>query len=67
MIALVHVKMTIQSEMEPTLTKYSMFVEEDSQLPILVGYIFRVVFSGDKEFEMIPKEYQSSEKGSEIL
>jgi hypothetical protein len=44
-----------------------MFIEKESELPMLAGYIFRVVSGGEKEYEMIPKELRSYENGSKIL
>jgi hypothetical protein len=60
---------TIKSEMQSTFVKYyhPMFIEKESELPMLAGYIFRVVSGGEKEYEMIPKELRSYENGSKIL
>ncbi|TVY48091.1 hypothetical protein LOCC1_G002055 [Lachnellula occidentalis] len=60
---------TIVAEMEAVFLKYfgPMYLEKESQLPFVVGYIFQVVSGSSKASEVFFPKIKSDEHGSKML
>ncbi|TVY20665.1 hypothetical protein LARI1_G001186 [Lachnellula arida] len=60
---------TIVAEMDPVFIKYfgPQYLEKESQLPFLVGYIFQAVSTSSKAGDVYFPKIKSDEKGSKML